>query len=73
MCIKLDYKLNSDVKIKLLSILENAYLHRDQSFGNGRMVRNIFEKTIEKQANRIAKESILTQDVLTIISAEDIG
>ncbi|MBS1549549.1 MAG: hypothetical protein JSS94_06775 [Bacteroidetes bacterium] len=72
MCTKLDYRLNTEAKAKLQEVLEDAYLHRDQSFGNGRMVRNLFEKTIENQANRIAKETLLTHDLLTMISAEDI-
>ena len=35
-------------------LFEDIYANRDTSFGNGRAVRNIFEKTLENQAARIA-------------------
>ncbi len=71
-CKTLEYELAENAKIKLKVFFENSYLTRDRSFGNGRFVRNIFEKTLEKQANRIAKENILTKEILTTITVEDI-
>lgn len=72
-CKKLDYRLTQDAKAKLKSVFENAYSTRDKSFGNGRFVRNVFEKALEQQANRIAKESNLTKEILTTIKVEDIA
>lgn len=71
-CNKLDYHLTEEAKIKLKSVFENAYSSRDKSFGNGRFVRNVFEKALEQQANRIAKERSLTKEILTTITDEDI-
>lgn len=71
-CKKLDYHLTEEAKTKLKSTFENAYSSRDKSFGNGRFVRNIFEKTLEQQANRIAKESNLTKEILTTITEDDV-
>jgi len=71
-CKTLEYELAENAIIKLKLFFENSYLARDQSFGNGRFVRNIFEKTLEKQANRIAKENNLTKEILTTITVEDI-
>ncbi len=71
-CKKLDYHLTEEAKTKLKSVFENAYSTRDKSFGNGRFVRNVFEKALEQQANRIAKESNLTKEILTTITNEDI-
>ena len=51
---------------------EKAYNERDTNFGNGRFVRNIFEKTLEKQANRIAGIPNINKEILTTISEEDI-
>jgi hypothetical protein len=44
------------------SISYITYHHdkRDRSFGNGRFVRNLFERIVEKQANRVAETSPLT-------------
>ena len=47
-------------------------LERNKSFGNGRFVRNIFEKTLEKQANRISSIATLNKETLTTITADDI-
>lgn len=72
MCCKLDYVLTEDAKIELRIVFEKAYSNRDKSFGNGRFVRNIFEKAMEQQANRIAKENNLTKEKLTTIEKDDI-
>jgi len=71
-CKKLDYILSTEAKTKAIQLFENAYLTRNNSFGNGRYVRNIFEKTLEEQANRIAKEKVLTKELLTTIMDSDI-
>lgn len=49
-----------------------TYSKRDKSFEDRRFARNIFEKTLEHQANRIAKETMLTKEILTTIKAEGI-
>lgn len=72
-CERLEYHLEKEAREKLKSVFENAYANRDKSFGNGRLVRNIFEKTIEQQANRIARETDLTKEILTTIIAEDVN
>jgi len=72
LCKKLDYKLNEEAKTKLTVVFTNAYNNRDKSFGNGRFVRNTFEKSMERQANRIASIADLTDEVLTTITADDI-
>ena len=71
-CKKSDYKLNDDAKKKLLELFIGAYSHRDKSFGNGRYARNIFEKTTQNQANRIASIANITKEILTTITADDI-
>lgn len=72
-CKKLDYHLTEGAKNKIKTIFESAYSIRTKSFGNGRFVRNTFEKTLEQQANRIAKESNLTKEILTTITEEDVS
>lgn len=56
----------------LRTLLTEFYLQRDDTFGNARLVRNLFEKTIERQANRLAVINALTDEVLTQILPEDI-
>lgn len=71
-CHTLDYKLTSGGQIKLLELFRKSYLERDYTFGNGRFVRNIFEQSVENQANRLSKSANLDHDTLMIITEEDI-
>lgn len=57
---------------ELTSILNNAVKNKDKNFGNGRFVRNMFEKVIENQANRISYIPDITAESLATIEAEDI-
>ncbi len=72
MFLSADYKLGHNVEEKLLSLFKLFYETKDSSFGNGRLVRNIFEKTIENQANRIASIANLTDDILVTIEEQDV-
>lgn len=54
-CKKGDFILNSDAKEKLSDTLELLVDKRDENFGNARVVRNLFEKCVQNQANRIVK------------------
>ncbi|MCG9892476.1 MAG: AAA family ATPase [Thermosynechococcaceae cyanobacterium MS004] len=58
-----------DVLLKKMTLL---YENRDSRFGNGRLVRNIFDKTVEKQANRLSKLSKVSKEMLITIAPEDI-
>ncbi|MDX2002150.1 MAG: AAA family ATPase [Chitinophagales bacterium] len=71
-CEKSDYQLEDDAVIELQQHFQQIYDARTPSFGNARTVRNIFEKTIEKQANRLIKENALTKAALLSIKSADI-
>jgi AAA+ superfamily predicted ATPase len=71
-CKNLEYTLTADAEKKVIDIIATAYAARDKSFGNGRYVRNIFEKTIEQQSNRIAAIAPLTKEILATITPDDI-
>ena len=53
-CKKNGYHLTEEAEAYLLLQLNDMYEHRDSHFGNGRTARNIFEKAINQQANRLA-------------------
>ncbi|HIK54648.1 MAG TPA: AAA family ATPase [Synechococcales cyanobacterium M55_K2018_004] len=72
LCEKSHFKLTPDARTQLQKLFEELYLNRDRSFGNARMVRNLFEKTIERQANRLAVLSDLSDELLTTLLPEDI-
>src|SRR5215831_14036628 len=69
MCMENECKLEDDAKIKLAKVIEVASVNRDKTFGNGRYVRNLFEKSLENQSNRLALQLNLDKDCLTTITA----
>lgn len=69
---KYKYSLTQEAKTLLHKILAEAVASKDKNFGNGRFVRNLFEKTIEKQADRLAAIGSITQKQLTTIEATDL-
>ena len=71
-CKKYDYHINPEAESKLKEYLYIAVKQKDKNFGNARFVRNLFEKTIEKQASRLSRDSDITDDELTEILSEDI-
>lgn len=68
-----DYKISKDAEISLKAFFENTVANKDKNFGNARFVRNLFEKTIERQANRLSKEVDLTDEKLSEICTIDIS
>ncbi len=70
-CEKNCYRLDGDeAKETLRSILTDE--SRDDDFGNARGVRNLFERTLISQANRLAAMSEVTRDQLMTITKDDI-
>ena len=53
-------------------ILADSVKAKDEHFGNGRMVRNIFEKAIRNLADRVVNIAELTPELLTTFEPEDI-
>ncbi|MFM7424090.1 MAG: AAA family ATPase [Elainella sp.] len=71
-CEKSHFKLTDATRTKLRRLFDGLYEARDRTFGNARIVRNLFEKSIERQANRLAVLSEFTDEVLTTLLPEDL-
>jgi SpoVK/Ycf46/Vps4 family AAA+-type ATPase len=57
---------------RLRVYLTAVWQNRDTHFGNGRLVRNLFEQTLEKQANRLAPLAELSAELLSTIEPDDL-
>lgn len=66
------FTLTQGARRELLRLITHFYRRRDRSFGNGRFIRNLFERIVEKQANRISGVTPLTDKVLCSITKHDI-
>ena len=71
-CQKNGYSLASSAQELLLLHLEQLSACHDEHFGNARTVRNLFEKAIHAQADRIARQTDFSDADLETLSAEDI-
>lgn len=69
---KNQYLLEPEGEELLSKILNFAVEHKDKNFGNGRYVRNLFEKTIQKQAIRLSCQPNITAEELSKLKAEDL-
>ena len=49
-----------------------AYQETEENFANARLMRNLFEKAVSNQANRVVMLSSPSIDELSLIKAEDI-
>lgn len=66
------YILSADAEARLAKLLLNHYQYEPENFGNARLVRNIIERSIRKQAMRLVAETRPTREQLMLILAEDI-
>ena len=69
---KNQYKLTDEASDYLKEALDYAVAHKDRNFGNARYVRNLFEKAIQCQANRLSKTKNVGDDELVELTATDI-
>ena len=69
---KHEYTMSDEVKQFIINKLEDVVANKPKDFGNARYVRNLFERVVQSQANRLAKESNLSKGMLTEITIEDI-
>ena len=69
---KNQYTLAPDAEEYLKERFEYAVAHKDRNFGNARFARNVFEKTIQQQANRLSGQANLTKTQLTELTVDDL-
>lgn len=69
---KNQYRLPWQTRARLLFGLQHALAGKDEHFGNARLVRNIFERSIRRQADRIVAVDQITDEVLATLAPEDL-
>lgn len=72
LCEKNKYTVNEEAKKQLKEYFETISSTKNENFGNGRDVRNLFEKVITKQANRLSSNVIADENSLVEIIGTDI-
>ena len=69
---KNQYTLAPDAEEYLKEQFEYAVAHKDRNFGNARFARNVFEKSIQQQDNRLAGQTNLDKGRLSELTIEDL-
>ena len=70
-CSQNGYTLSDDARDLLRSLLA-LYSLDVKGFGNARGVRNLFERAVSAQANRLATDPEITKEDLMLLTADDI-
>lgn len=73
MCKKSGLIATENARDLVLKHFEEKYANRNETFANGREVRNFFEKAVVNQANRLAQESFIDDEDVATLTAEDIS
>lgn len=71
-CKKNSYELTEEAEKAAKELFDSLYENRDDNFGNGRDVRNIFEDMIVRQSNRVAAMESPSKEDLMAVLPEDL-
>ena len=72
LCKKNGYILTEGAGTRAAEGFLALYENRDENFGNAREVRNVFEKAIARQADRVAETENPTREDLMTLTVEDL-
>ena len=72
MCGKNGYTLSQEAEEWAEKDLQELYEHRDENFGNARDVRNLFEKAVSRQSDRVAQLEVPTREQLMQLQVCDL-
>ena len=70
-CSRNGYSLSPESEEKAKALFHDLYDSRDENFGNGRAVRNLFEDMVVRQSNRVAAMETPTREDLMTFLPED--
>ena len=71
-CEKNGYTLPPETEKAAQELFDRLYDERDENFGNGRTVRNLFEDAVSRQADRVAAIENPSREQLMALLPEDL-
>ena len=69
---KNQYTISQEAESYLREHFDYVVEHKTRNFGNARYVRNIFEKAIQQQANRLSHKTDMTKEELMLLQLDDV-
>ncbi|MCQ2075481.1 MAG: AAA family ATPase [Bacteroidaceae bacterium] len=70
---KSKYRIKRDAFEWMQQYIKRKVVTKDENFGNARFIRNTFEKVVQNQADRLARQSNISNEELTIITIDDVN
>lgn len=70
---KSHYKIKREAFEWISEYISSKVLAKDENFGNARFIRNTFEKMVQYQADRLARQNNISNDDLMIITIDDVN
>ena len=71
-CREVGFDVAASARAKVSDLFEAHYARRDESFGNARLARNVFEATMQRHSNRIVMLAEIDENALSMVEAEDV-
>lgn len=72
MCGKNGYSLSGEAENDIRELLRGLYEERDENFGNARDVRNLFERAVARQSDRVAGLESPSREQLMELTSDDL-
>ena len=72
MCQKNGYTLDEETEKAATEAFAVMYAERDENFGNARDVRNVFERAVARQSDRVATMEAPTKEDLMALTVDDL-
>lgn len=73
LCAQQSYILQPSAQEKLRNVIEQMHPEKKDKFANGRGIRNLYEETIRRQAKRIIRNNLSSEEDLVQITVADIS
>ena len=71
MCAKYDYQIDPELQPRLIGFFRDMVKNKTENFANAREIRNLFERTIQRQASRLYVNKVKDKIDMTTIMMED--
>lgn len=67
------YRITQEALLQVYRIINEKLAQKDARFGNARYIRNLFEKIVQKQSDRLASLGEVSKEQLTMITEDDVS
>ena len=71
-CREVGFDVAASARAKVSDLFEALHARRDESFGNARLARNVFEQTMQRHSNRVVMLAEIDENALSTVETADV-